>query len=92
MKKLTILLSLTFIFSKINQDFQSQFQSESIKANDENVKILINLYDNIKFEIFRDIKNQVESKLNVLVNKTEWKKLNISKLEYQLLDKNCKNY
>ncbi len=92
MKKLTILLSLTFIFSKINQDFQSQFQSESIKANDENVKILINLYDNIKFEIFRDIKNQVENQLNVLVNKTEWEKLNISKLEYQLLNETCKNY
>ena len=92
MKTLTILLSLTFILLKINQDFQSQFQSEPKTATDENVKILIKLYDNKEFEIFKTIKNKINERLDVLINETEWKKLRLKDFGYELLNETCKKY
>ena len=92
MKILIILLSLTFIFSKIHKDFKFQFQSDSEGKSDNYIQYLTKLYYSMRFPFFQLIKNLAQVELDSVTNETEWKNLRIKQLGYGLIEEKCKYY
>ena len=92
MKILIILLSLTFIFSKVHKDFKFQFQSDSEGKSDNYIQYLTKLYYSMRFPFFQLIKNLAQVELDSVTNETEWKNLRIKQLGYGLIEEKCKYY
>jgi hypothetical protein len=66
-----LLLSLTCVFSKVNQNLLSQSDREIL--NDKDINNILNLLDNVKDDLFKKLKEHFEYYLDILLDKNKWK-------------------
>ena len=86
-----LLLSLTCVFSKVNQNLLSQSDREIL--NDKDINNILNLLDNVKDDLFKKLKEHFEYYLDILLDKNKWKDIKgLSKSNLNALNKTCKDY